>query len=403
MLILPYRLTIAFLKAPVVNWVIIALTILAYCVQAFGGDAAHVLDGLVLREWDFIQFIGSLFLHGGITHLAGNMVFLWVFGNAICSTVGNRVYPFLYLLLGVSASIVHLAFDGAPSIGASGAIAGVMGMSLILFPVADLDIAYVVFIPLFGLLRAGTFPIKCFWLMILWFVMNLLMGLFGGGSVAYWAHVGGFVAGLVAAGVIIKLGRTQVFEPTIVDVIKGRADAELLSADSRSEEHMPDLELPAPVGPETQDEQRDILKKHDEDIHDLWTRGQQGVDPSADAGDVPRPVETADRGAAHTAAGEVPAPATSRVPKFRILKNIRSGDSVTCYFVNEGDQVGDLHVDAGDGLRAEIHPDRVLKKGEPGWIKVTGPNTGEAFTLSLTFGDGGAERGKMQFEVPAGA
>jgi len=402
MLIIPYRLTIAFLKTPFVNWTIIGLTVLVYVAQAFGGEASRFLAMFVLRDWDLAQFIGSIFLHGGISHLAGNMVFLWVFGNAICSTVGNRIYPFLYLLLGITASAAHLAFNGAPSIGASGAIAGVMGMSLVLFPVANLDIAYVIFLPLWGLMRAGVFTMKCFWLMIVWFLFNVVMGLLGGGSVAYWAHVGGFVAGLAAAGVIVRVGRTKLFEPTLFDVIAGRADRELVSEDSGSGERVPDFDLPVQGEPDTPSGKESILKKHESDIHDLWMRGPAGTDPPSDPPGEPPHRVTAVRSDVRAVTGIPAPPAPQGIPKFRILRVLRSGDVVTCYFVNEGDQVGDLRVDGGDGLRAEIHPDRVLKPGDPGWIKATGPGSRGAITFSVTFDGGRAGRGILQFRVPPG-
>ncbi|WP_163846128.1 rhomboid family intramembrane serine protease [Pseudooceanicola aestuarii] len=139
----------------------------------------------------------SMFLHGGFMHIAGNMLFLWIFGDNMEDEMGHWGFLGFYLVSGVVAGVAHLiAGPGSlvPTVGASGAIAGVMGGYLLLFPRARVDIL-IIFIVFFK-----VFPVPA-WLMLgLWFALQLVNGVGADpttGGVAYWAHAGGFIAGLV--------------------------------------------------------------------------------------------------------------------------------------------------------------------------------------------------------------
>ena len=136
-----------------------------------------------------------MFLHGGLLHLAGNMLFLWIFGDNMEDEMGHVGYLLFYLASGIGAGMAHVLaapYSAVPTVGASGAIAGVMGGYLLLFPKARVDILFI-FIVFF---RIFTIPA---WIMLaLWFGLQI----FGGaganpdeGGVAYWAHAGGFVVG----------------------------------------------------------------------------------------------------------------------------------------------------------------------------------------------------------------
>jgi membrane associated rhomboid family serine protease len=145
----------------------------------------------------------SMFLHGSWMHLIGNMWFLWVFGDNIEDSMGHARYAVFYLLCGVGAALLQVVFNpasGIPMVGASGAISGVMGAYLVLYPR----------VRVFCLLVLGFFVTSIAlpaWTMLLyWAVIQFVSGLSGflveeRGGVAFWAHVGGFVAGLV----LIKL------------------------------------------------------------------------------------------------------------------------------------------------------------------------------------------------------
>jgi membrane associated rhomboid family serine protease len=150
----------------------------------------------------------SMFLHGSWLHLLGNMLFLWIFGNNIEDSVGHFKYVFFYLACGIAAAATQVAIapdSKVPMIGASGAISGVLGAYLLLFPRARV----LVLIPIWIFIRFIYVPA---WLMlILWFGLQLLsgtatLGRVQGGGVAFWAHIGGFVAGMILVPLFKKRG-----------------------------------------------------------------------------------------------------------------------------------------------------------------------------------------------------
>ena len=158
----------------------------------------------------WITIVTSMFMHGGWMHLIGNMWFMWVFGNNIEDSMGHVRFTIFYLLCGVVASVAHIATDpgsAIPTVGASGAISGVMGAYLILYPRVR------VFTLFFFIIIIRVIQLPAWGLLIYWFVLQLFSGVSeigaSGGGVAFWAHIGGFVAGVV----LIKL-----FErPQLVD------------------------------------------------------------------------------------------------------------------------------------------------------------------------------------------
>jgi membrane associated rhomboid family serine protease len=180
--------------------------------DAMGWDVALTAEGAARcadQPAPLLTPLTAIFLHGGWFHMAGNMLFLWIFGDNVEDNVGHGRYAAFYLLCGVIASFAQMAIDVdelTPSIGASGAVAGVMGAYLVLFPRATV-IALLVFIP---------FPVPAVVLIGFWFVAQLLGGFSSlgvdavgaEGGVAYFAHIGGFVAG-VALITIFAAGRPR--------------------------------------------------------------------------------------------------------------------------------------------------------------------------------------------------
>ena len=143
----------------------------------------------------------SMFLHGGWMHLMGNMWFLWIFGNNVEDSMGRLRFIAFYLITGLAAAFGQVVTNPnsvVPMVGASGAISGVMGAYLILYP----RVKVYVLIPIFIFFTSIALPA---WMMLgYWFLIQLVSGLFTGddmGGVAFWAHIGGFVAGVV----LIKL------------------------------------------------------------------------------------------------------------------------------------------------------------------------------------------------------
>ncbi|WP_299967822.1 rhomboid family intramembrane serine protease [uncultured Roseobacter sp.] len=141
--------------------------------------------------------ITSMFLHGGWMHLAGNMLFLFIFGDNVEDEMGHLGYALFYILSGLAAGwaqYITAPLSAVPMVGASGAIAGVMGAYLLLFPKAKVDIL-IIFVVFFRI-----FPIPAWIMLALWFGMQFAGGIGTNpdtGGVAYWAHAGGFIAGVI--------------------------------------------------------------------------------------------------------------------------------------------------------------------------------------------------------------
>jgi membrane associated rhomboid family serine protease len=141
--------------------------------------------------------ITSMFLHGGWLHLLGNLWFLWVFGNNVEDSMGHARFVVFYLLCGVAAAAVQVAVNPGsvvPMVGASGAISGVMGAYIMLYPRVRVHMFTWIIIPFRFVMPA--------WLMLgYWFLLQVIGGLptlqAESGGVAFWAHVGGFVAGML--------------------------------------------------------------------------------------------------------------------------------------------------------------------------------------------------------------
>ena len=184
----------------------------------------------VLPSW--ATLLTSMFLHGGWFHLIGNMLYLWIFGNNTEDVLGRGRYLFLYLSCGVVAALAHaLSSPGShiPMIGASGAIAGVLGGYFLLYPRANVR-CFVWVVIFFRIVNVPA------WTMLgVWFAVQLISGLSvsaGEPGVAFWAHVGGFVTGLVLVSMLRPSGvlllqppRSQIFAPTGPGAFRGRGGA----------------------------------------------------------------------------------------------------------------------------------------------------------------------------------
>ena len=162
----------------------------------------------VIPAWGTV--LTSMFMHGGFWHLAGNMLYLWIFGNNIEDAMGHGRFLAFYLLCGVAAVVAQvLPNPGSiiPMVGASGAISGVLGAYMLLFPRARVLLG----LPLgFVLVQLGRVP--AIWVLAAWFAMQLVMGLITAaratgetqGGIAFGAHIGGFIAGLVLVAIFKK-------------------------------------------------------------------------------------------------------------------------------------------------------------------------------------------------------
>ncbi len=215
---IPVRDTIPSRNPPIVTSLIIAANVIVFIFELMLPEHRlqefFYLFGIVPKrfthpQWaqfvgfpidDYWPFLTSMFLHGGWLHIIGNMWTLWIFGDNVEDRMGPLRFLIFYLLCGIVAGVVHVmtnADSTIPTVGASGAIAGVMGAYLVLFPFSRVIVLVPIFFwPFFFELPAVTF-------LVLWYLTQLWSGTFAlasvqdVGGVAWWAHVGGFVAGLV--------------------------------------------------------------------------------------------------------------------------------------------------------------------------------------------------------------
>lgn len=187
---------------PLVTYGLIVLNVLFFFVELSGGDAFIMRWAFVPSRFlanpvgDFLTLFTSMFMHAGWVHLGGNMLYLWIFGDNVEDRFGHVKFIIFYLISGLAATFAQLAFSldsNVPNLGASGAIAGVLGAYLVMFPQGRVQV----------LMGRGIIPVPALMVIGLWFVLQLFSGIgsIGGttdtGRVAYMAHIGGFIAGFV--------------------------------------------------------------------------------------------------------------------------------------------------------------------------------------------------------------
>jgi membrane associated rhomboid family serine protease len=156
-----------------------------------------------LIPYNILTIFTSMFLHGGVLHTGGNMLYLWIFGNNVEDMIGKGRYIVFYLLSGMAAGVTQFSIDTVspiPLIGASGAVSGILGAYLILFPYAKVKTLLFLFI------FFTTFEVPAVVLLSGWFIMQIVFS--NGPGVAWFAHIGGFVFGLVAI-YLFRIGRKR--------------------------------------------------------------------------------------------------------------------------------------------------------------------------------------------------
>jgi membrane associated rhomboid family serine protease len=176
-----------------------------------GGDQVPIATGCSPNDVSpFVTAFTAMFMHGGLLHLGGNMLFLWIFGNNVEDAMGPVKYLVFYLLGGVAALLLQVVFDPnstVPTLGASGAIAGVLGGYILLFPRAKVvTVIFIVFF--FTILELPAMLVLGIWFVEQAVFASTSIGSSGGG-VAYFAHVGGFVFGLLAVRVFSNRKRVD--------------------------------------------------------------------------------------------------------------------------------------------------------------------------------------------------
>ena len=188
---------------PVVTYVLIALNVLVFLLELNNGDAFIERWAFVPSRFladpagDFVTIFTSMFMHAGWVHLLGNMLYLWIFGDNVEDRLGHGLFLAFYILCGLAATFAQLAFSmgsNVPNLGASGAIAGVLGSYLIMFPRQRVSV----------LMGRMVVPMSALIVIGFWFVLQLFSQISAftassqtEGGVAYMAHIGGFIAGVI--------------------------------------------------------------------------------------------------------------------------------------------------------------------------------------------------------------
>jgi membrane associated rhomboid family serine protease len=216
--VIPLRDVIPSRTRPGVTITLIALNVAIYLFGLFltdGGREAFLYTfGLVPAYFSIVSVFTAMFVHGGFMHLAGNMLFLWIFGDNVEDRVGHGRFVAFYLLCGFAAAVAQTVLNRnslVPMVGASGAIAGVMGAYLVLYPHSRILMLFP--FPVF------VFELPAVVFLVMWFVVQFLNGINQlpafernalSGGVAFWAHVMGFVSGVLLVLVMKRPERSSV-------------------------------------------------------------------------------------------------------------------------------------------------------------------------------------------------
>ena len=214
----PIRDVIPSRTTPYVTFGLIIINVLVFLHQLSLGEHGERFIrtyGLIPADFSWLTVLSSMFVHGGLLHVGGNMWFLWIFGDNVEDRMGHGRFVAFYLLCGVAAAVAQTYFapdSTTPMVGASGAIAGVMGAYFVLYPKSRI----VTLIPIFIFIQLIEVPAVVF--LAIWFLWQFLQGLgsisipgdSGMGGIAFWAHVAGFLAGVGSVLVFRRPERQEV-------------------------------------------------------------------------------------------------------------------------------------------------------------------------------------------------
>ena len=190
-------------SVPYVTYAIIAVNIVVFVWSLFNYDYITNTYGFTPATFSVLTVFTSMFLHGGFDHIFGNMLFLYIFGDNIEDKFGKVKYIAFYLASGIAATMTHFITNigsTIPSIGASGAISGVLGAYLAFYPKAKVHVAS----------SGGSSTVPAYVMLIIWFAIQLIFGAASflgpsGSGIAFWAHIGGFVFGYVVGKIYKSL------------------------------------------------------------------------------------------------------------------------------------------------------------------------------------------------------
>jgi membrane associated rhomboid family serine protease len=233
--VIPYKVDTLFDYRPIANWLIFGVLILVFALQVLtsekkavekrpldkieaplealevptakeevtkkGADEEPAVRGpmsvFVLESWGITGLLGHNWLHSNIIQLIANLLFLWPLGNAVCSKLGNKIYPVFYFDLCLIGGVIHVALGGGPVLGASMAVSGIVGMYLVLFPENSISCYFLLPHPV-------EFSISGYWVIFLWFVVDIFGAIIGVNRICFCAHIVGFGSGFGLGVLMLK-------------------------------------------------------------------------------------------------------------------------------------------------------------------------------------------------------
>lgn len=217
-LLIPYEIETLRQVRPWANWLLVSCCVLVYLMVLFGGGLeSGSYDALILDGFSLPGLFGHVLLHADLVHLAGNMIFLWVFGNAICTNINNGIYLITFFGCTLLAAVTHVLVDGSLAIGASGAINGIVGVTLAMYPLNRVYLFWVF------LIKGGTVACRAWMIIAAWFLFDVWGVMTSGSLIAYWAHIGGFLGGLAMGLVALHFGwfqLTQYDNRSLLEILK---------------------------------------------------------------------------------------------------------------------------------------------------------------------------------------
>lgn len=221
LLFIPYEIETLTQERPWANWLVVALCSVVSIAAFWGAIPEETIDSLVLNGWAIPGLLGHVLLHADFSHLIGNMIFLWVFGNAICTNTSNWLYLPTFVACALLAAIVHIVADGSPAIGASGAINGIVGIVLAMYPLNRVNVFWLF------LVRGGSFSCSAWIIILFWFAFDLWGVITGGAQIAYWAHIGGLLGGVSIGLLCLHYGwfqLTQLDHRSLLQILRGEEE-----------------------------------------------------------------------------------------------------------------------------------------------------------------------------------
>jgi membrane associated rhomboid family serine protease len=196
-LFLPYKVDVHNSRKPFANYLVMIAIAAAFALQLT--CPREQVERFVLDGWSVEGLLGYMWLHVGYLHIIGNLIFLWVFGNAVCAKLGNVLYLPVYIAVGLLAAVVHLMFDVRVAVGASGAVNGIIGAYFVLYPYNSIKCFF------WFLAYLRCFSIAGFWIILLRVALDVVGAISGyTEGAAYFAHIGGFIGGIILTIILLK-------------------------------------------------------------------------------------------------------------------------------------------------------------------------------------------------------